>query len=541
MPETMATEAAMSRQSKLYRDFLERSGNIKKYFLLDDPRVVAQNLGNPRVDRDFLCDILAKQNEQFGSKKETSRNIEKLRHEDTLTVFAGQQPGLFGGPLLTLYKAIGIVKKAVLLQGEIGRPVVPVFWIACDDHDFAEVNHTYFAGREGEAIKVGYDMGKSNSVALAEVRLRDGEAYDMMVRQTKEVLGETDFTEDYYSRLFRAYSKDNSLVRAFALFMNDILPDLGLIFFCPADKDIKTISKSFFKKIVEGHFKLKETLAATEEQLLADGYHIQAEKKETAVHLFYHEPERIPLHFAGDDFAVGDKRLGLPAIIDLIDKYPERFSPDVLTRPVWQSYLFPVVAQAGGPSEIAYFGQIGRLFELFKLVQPYILTRPGATLVEKRQQELLERYNIALEDLVGDQDSLVNKILAESFPEDIAHRLNTFKEDLKLEFDDLAKSITDIFKPMEPMAEQTYAKIDAALSHFEKKVYAHHKRENETTRQQLNRLGGILMPNRDFQERSLNIGCYIAKYGHGVVDYLVDKLDGRSSEHQLIYLSEYRS
>ncbi len=539
MPDTMTKPVTDFRQSKLFVDFVQNKPAIKKYFPYDDPRVVAQNLGAPKIDRDFLCDILVKQNESFGSKPETFRNIERLRDEETVTIFGGQQSGLFTGPLYTLYKAIGIVKKAVMLQAEIGRPVVPVFWIACDDHDFEEINHTYFPNRSGELDRVAYEPEGEFNVAVADICMEDGDAYDKMVEQTKASLGSSDFTDDLYTRLFEAYKKDDGMVKAFARFMADVLPDMGLIFFCPNNKDVKTISKSFFKRLVEGHFKLKEVLKKTERNLKEDGYHIQAEKKNSAVHLFFHDPKRTPIHFEGEDFMVGEKRLGLPAMIDMIDKYPERFSPDVLTRPIWQSYLFPVVAQSGGPSEIAYFGQIGNLFELFKLVQPHIVFRPTVTLVEKRHEELLEEYNIGIVDLAGDVEQLINQIVGESFPEDIKDKLDSFKSDLKIEYDELAGLIGEHFKNLAPMAEQTYGKIADSLDRLEKKIMAEHKKENDVTRNRIYKLHAALFPANDFQERSLNICYFISKYGFELAEFVADKLDAKSSDHQIIYLSEF--
>ncbi len=539
MPETVVKPAADFHQTKIFSDFLAKKPALKKYFLFDDPRVVAQNLGAPKIDRDFLCDILKKQNELFGAKSETFRNIELLRDEETVTIFAGQQSGLFGGPLLTLYKAIGIVKKAVQLQSEIGRSVVPVFWIACDDHDFAEINHTFMPNREGELDKISYEPKEIPPVAIADLCFDDEAAYNRMVEQTTNSLGDTDFTALLYKRLFAAYKQDTSLVKAFARWMADIMPDLGLIFFCPNNKDAKTISKSFFKRLVEGHFKVKEVLQKTEESLIADGYHIQAEKRDSAVHLFYHNPERTPIHFEGEEFMVGEKRLGLPALLDLIDKFPERFSPDVLTRPVWQSYLFPVVAQSGGPAEIAYFGQIGKLFDLLKLVQPYIVPRPSLTLVDKRNEELLEEHDISLENLAGDVEQLINRVVGETLPEDIRDKMESFKNDLEVEYKELTRLIAESYKNLEPMAEQTYGRIADALNRLEKKILAEHKKENDVVRNRIYKLQAGLFPNKAFQERSLNISYFISKYGFELVDFIADRLDIKTSEHQLIRLSEF--
>ena len=463
MLETTMKPDKKFRHSDLYLDFIENRQALKGYFFYDEAAEVARKMKPPKIDRHILCDILERQNISFDAKPETFRSIETLRQDDALAVFAGQQAGLYGGPLLTLYKAIGIVKKAVLLQSATGRPVVPIFWVACDDHDFEEINHIWYLNQEGQAEKLAYSPETLKAVPVADISLDSENDYNQLINRTKENFGKTDFTDELYSRLFGCYARDECLVNAFARHLLNILPDFGLVMFCPRNKDVKTISKSFFKRLVEGHFRTKELLSETEEKLRNDSYHIQAEKKASAVHLFYHDPERTPIHHEGDDFIVGKKKLGLPALLDLIDKYPEKFSPDVLTRPIWQSYLFPVVAQSGGPAEIAYFSQIGKLFELFNLVQPHIMARPAATLIESRQQDLMEEFDIGLADMAGDTEEVVNKILSGSFPEEIGHKLKSFRDDVGTEYDELANLVVESFPNISPMTKQTFGKIDAAL------------------------------------------------------------------------------
>jgi len=540
MPEATIKEAKQFKYTNLFRDFLQRKPGLKKYLYYDDPVKVVNQMKSPKIDRHILCDILDKQNKAFKSKPEAFRSIEKLRQDDTLVIFSGQQPGLYGGPLLTLIKAIGIVKKALLLQGQTGKTVVPIFWIACDDHDFEEVNHTWLLDRQGSVEKVQYLSEDMPSVSVADICFDDETGYNGLIEQTKNILGDTDFTEELFGRLVTAYKRDGNFMRAFARYLTDILPDFGLILFCPYDKDVKTISKSFFKRLAEGHFRSKELMKETEKELLNDGYHIQAEKKDSAVHLFYHDPERKAIHFEDDSFIVGDKKLGLPALLDLIDKYPEKFSPDVLTRPVWQSYLFPVVAQSGGASEIAYFCQIGSLFELFGLVQPYIESRPAVTLVEKRQQEFLENYDIKLSDLAGDVEQIANRILSDSFPEEIKTKLSEFNANIKTGFEDLSETSFKNYSNLEPMSKQTYGKIDSAMGHLEKKVYSQHKKNNDIIRNRIYRLASSLYPNKTFQERVININYFISRYGYGVVDFMIEKMDINATENQMIYLSEYK-
>jgi bacillithiol biosynthesis cysteine-adding enzyme BshC len=521
-----------------FLDFLNKESRISHYFQNDDPAVVARKLGTPRVDRHSIADILVRQNLSFGAHPETLKAIDKLRHEDSLTVFSGQQAGLFGGPLLTLYKAIGIVKYAKHLEDTLKRPVIPIFWIAADDHDFNEINHFFWPNQQGEIARLSYDSPPAQKVPAAEMFLDNEAAYASLIEAATKGLGHTDFTDDLFKKLLDAYALNSGFVDAFGKYLLELLPDSGLVLFSPADKEVKTLSKNFFKKLAEGNFRLKELLKETAVNLEKDGYHIQAEKKETAVHLFYHDPERTALHFQDDAFVVGDKRLGLSALQDLIDKFPEKFSPDVLTRPVWQSFLFPVAAHIGGPSEIAYFAQIGKLFEMMGLVQPCYLPRPALTLIEKRYEETMEKYDFSFSNLLGDTEALVNRATAHSFPKEMEAQIAGFKAKFENAYSEFLAAVRQFDDSLEPMGKQTYGKIDFAVNAFEKKIYEQHKKKMETTRAQINRLCTAIHPNRNLQERSFNINYYISKYGLDIVDFIFKNVDISKNEHQLLYISE---
>jgi len=526
--------------SNLYVDFLNGDEKIRKFLPEASPVRVAPQVVDTPFDRDVLCEILNRQNEHYKAGEKTFEAIEQLRRSNAVCVFTGQQVGMYGGPLFTLYKAAGIVRKAEELQKELNRPVVPVFWLAADDHDFEEINHFHYFEKDGSAGKMIYKAAPSDGLPVSEISFNDSELYAEFVEKTKEVFGESDFTERMYERLFRAYAPDSSMVDAFARYFFSIFPDSGLIMFSPADTEVKKRSRRFFQRIVEQYFNLKTLLEQTDTLLEMDGYHIQAEKKLTAVHLFYHDPERKPIHFADNSFLVGEKMIGQPGLLDLIERNPEKFSPDVLTRPIWQSYLFPVVAHAGGPSEIAYFCQISQLFKPFKLTQPYCFARPTATLVEKHHEELMEKHHLSLEDLTGDVELLINRLLGGYFPEDTEEKLNQLRRKLNGDYKEMARLIIDFDVALKPMTEQTYGKVDFALNALENKVFDRHKKHMKNTRSQVYRLAAALYPYNNLQERSYNINYYISKYGVGIVDYIINSLNYIKTDHKLIHMSQYK-
>lgn len=538
MPKRLVKPVKEFHYSELYMNFMAGDPSLDKYLGTRSPAQAASAMHTPGADRDTLCDILVRQNKEYRAKPKTIESIEKLRRKDALCVFAGQQVGLFGGPLFSLYKAIGIVKKAVQLEVELKRPVVPVFWMASDDHDYEEINHYHYIESDGSIGKLVYGAETTPNIPVSEIYFTDRDMHGQLVKSTKEHFGQSEFAEDFIRRLFSAYSHNAGLVDSFARLYTDILPDLGLVFFSPADAELKSLSRKFFRKLVEQYFNVKSILEQTATTIEMDRYHIQAEKKLSAVHLFYHNPGRDAIHFADESFIVENRPIGLPGLLDLIERNPEKFSPDVLTRPLWQSYLFPVVAQAGGPSEIAYFCQIGQLFNLFKMVQPYYFARPSATLVERHHEEHMVKYGLELTDLTGDIEQLINRIVATTFPPDLEISFGDFKDKLRDLYGALGKQLVAFDESLETMVEQTWGKFDFALNNLEKKAFSSHKKGQKLTREQIYRLETALMPYRNLQERSLGISYFIAKYGPGIMDFILDRLDIGTREHQLIFLSE---
>jgi uncharacterized protein YllA (UPF0747 family) len=204
-----------------------------------------------------------------------------------------------------------------------------------------------------------------------------------------------------------------------------------------------------------------------------------------------------------------------------------------------QSYLFPTLAQMGGPSEIAYFAQINPLFELFGLPVPVHTARPTATIVEKRHEKLMMEHAISFEDLTGDFEQVINRVMAKSFPQDIEREFQNLRADLFGRFDHFSDKSLHFDPTLREFAQQTAGKIDFLMKAYEAKVFSAHKKRSKETRDRLYRLWHALYPNRAMQDRSLNVSYFIAKHGFPVVSFLYERLDPDQSAHQLISISEY--
>lgn len=522
----------------LYLDFVSGNQKATGFFASDDLNDIAARVSEVNYDRSQIVSILKRQNERYGAGQATRENIEALQEKSTLCVCAGQQAVLFGGPLLIILKALSLVKSARLYSKQLGQKVIPIFWIAADDHDFAEANHMHLLNQSGVVERIEYDSAPENEVPMAQVELNDEAELKRIHQQFRDLLGETDFTAEINDLLNECYAAGETLASAFGKLIIGLCGRFGLVVFSPGDDEAKLMAAPLFKAIVRRQDDIHKVITDTNQRIRESGYHIQVEKKENATHLFYNDNGRRPVHREDDRFIMGELSLSKDDLLKLIDTHPERFSPDVMTRPILQSYLFPVLSQKGGPSEIAYLAQINGLFDLFDLVTPVHRARPSATFVERRFEKLMNDFNLSMSDLNGDIEQAINRILAETFPADIESDFEQLRKDVQERFNCFRDRSLTFDKGLESFAKQTLGKIDFSLKNFESKVFSTHKKKSQATRDRVYRLWHALYPERGLQERTLSIFYFLARYGIGFIDFILERVDSEETAHQMINLSE---
>ena len=526
--------------SNIYLDFIAGADSATKLYNSNDLNQVAATLDKTNFDRNKLTQILTRQNKSFHATDKTFANIEKLKLPNALTVFSGQQAVLFGGPMLIMIKALTLIKSAEEYSKRLNRPVIPIFWIAGDDHDFDEANHTTVLNRQSEETLVSYDHRPNLELPISDVKFDNAEALNQTKSKYKEALGDSDFTVKLYELLDSSYQTGETMVTAFGKLLAGLTSEYGLVFFNPGDKEVKTHAVNFFTQLVNKQEELHSLTGRANQKIVEQGYHLQVEKAENSTHLFCNSDGRKPVQMDGQEFKIGTNTFTKEQLIKKINSEPEKFSPDVLTRPVFQSFLFPVLSQRGGPSEIAYLAQSAPIFELFNLPVPVYQSRPSVTFVEKHFEKLMAEYKISFVDLTGDIEQVINQILARSFPEDIEKEMSAVRNSITKEFNSLKEKSLGFEPGLKDFAEQTFGKIDFALKNFEAKVFSTHKKKSQDVRGRIYRLWHALYPSRALQERTLNIGYFISKYGFDFIKFMHNNIDITEKAHQLISLSEYK-
>lgn len=534
---TVAPSKALG-YSDLYLDFLAGKPPAREFYLSRDIGEIAARIDQFSYRRTELVEILTRQNREYGVDTKALESIRKLSRKDTLCVFAGQQAGLFTGPMLVLVKAMAIVKLAATYSAQLGRPVIPIFWIAGDDHDFDEIASTWVLNQQSELVELKYSTRPALEVPAAEMLLADVEELNRLKQLLRESLGQSDFTGELYSAIDSAYSVGETFVSAFGKLMARLTSGTGLAFFNPCDAEAKALAVPFFEGVIDAQPSIHQTLAETNRAIVDAGYHLQVEKKEKAALLFRNLGGRRPIHVERDGFSVGADHLTAEKLKSEIRAHPEQFSPDVMTRPVMQSFLFPVICQIGGPAEIAYLAQSNRLFEVLNVPAPLHRGRPSLTLLEKRIEKSIDEYELSFDDLTGDIETAVNRVMAATFPKDMEQGYADLTSDLSKRWNEFVGTSLKFDPSLEDFAKQTFGKIDFALKGFEAKLFSSHKKKGKDIRERIYRVQHHLFPKRSLQERTINIACFVARHGFGVVSYMQNHMEPDQTAHQIIALSE---
>jgi bacillithiol biosynthesis cysteine-adding enzyme BshC len=529
--------------SKLFKDFIYSPGVLAPWVGSDfrDPigyRQTADQLVRADFSRSELGRILSAQNHEFGAPEETLSNVELIRNRDAHCVVTGQQVGLLGGPILSLYKAITVIKLARKLSDLLAHPVVPLFWLATDDHDLAEVDHVLLPTEEGKLEKISYEPVES-----ADGRPMASVSVDSSIRgfldRVSNALADTEFKSELLDLLKSCYSEGSMIFAGFARLLLHHLGKHGLVVVNPADTGLRSLAKDVFRREVTEFEATRKSIKEANGSLLDAGYHLQVTRAEQYTNLFMCEDKRSRIGYRDGRFYVdgAGREYSRGELLDTIEKAPDSFSPNVLLRLIVQSRLFPAVAFVGGPAEIAYFAQVKGLFPIFDVVPPIVHPRLSATMIERHWASFMEEHDIELSRLpsYSGREAYLTSILDARFPKDIDASLQESQERTMAEIAkmrDTIKTDSGLVKTF----EQTRKKIDYELNSFRSRVLKGNRKAHDGFSEKFRRLAEHLFPEQLLQERHYNLMYFANKYGPAIVDTICNRLDAETYEHQVVRL-----
>ncbi|WP_426447722.1 bacillithiol biosynthesis cysteine-adding enzyme BshC [Paenibacillus sp. S-38] len=492
------------------------------------------------ADRQRVADVLRAYNERAGNQPEALAAAELLRDPLTLVIAGGQQAGLFTGQLLVVYKAVTLIAAAREASLRLGRPVVPVFWIAGEDHDFDEVNHIDYLSPSlaVERIKLEHPTGVRTSVsrtAIAEAQWAEA------IGQLGGSLMDTEFKEGIVASLREAAEASGTLTDCFARLMARLFGAYGLVLIDSDDPALRALEGPMFRGLLERSGEVNEALQARSARLRELGYEPQVELQEASANLFTYygeQGERMLLFRTEDGYAdrKGERSFTRDELLQRADREPQLLSNNVMTRPLMQDFLFPVLATVLGPAEIAYWGQTGEAFRLFGMRMPILLPRLGFTLVEGTVQKNLQKYGLSVEDVMERMEEKREAWLREQDAYGLEARFAEVKAIFRSSYEPLVGTLGEINPGLKKLGDTNLSKILEQIDFLHHKAEEGLRSQHESGLRQLQRIEVSIRPGGRPQERVYNIYAYLNRYGGDWIGQLLEQPLEVDGKHRVIYM-----
>ncbi len=531
--------------TKLFLDYLydfEKLKGFYKYNFRDKEQFIAkfkQLSESPKEFRNELSTIINNQYKSFDPSSKTLKNISLLKNKETVAVVTGQQLGILGGPLYTFYKIITAIKLCSHLSERYDNyHFVPVFWLEGDDHDFEEVRSINVLNDNNELIKISYNdqptEEEQNRGSIGHLKLK--ESIGQFLKDYENQLRNTEFKNPLMEKLKSFYREEKTFKEPFKELLFWLFDQYGLVIFDPQDVKVKELLKPVFKKEINdfrNHTEKLVNISASLEEL----YHAQV--KIRPINLFYNYDEgRYVIEPIENEFRLKGKRkkFNLEELINLIEAEPEKFSPNVLLRPICQDFLFPTGFYISGPSEVAYFAQILPLYEFYDIDPAIIYPRSSVTILEKTLKSVLEKYELSVKDIFTEPNKLKNQIINNVSDKNLEEIFKETKNQIDLAFDNLKEKLSELDKTMGDVTSKYRLKVLGYIDELKGKAAETQKKRYEITLRQIDKASANLFPDMNLQERELSFFHYANKYGVDVLKKIFEELAINKFEHQVIEL-----
>ena len=526
--------------SKIFNSYLQSEPSIKSFFETD-PQNAAEvqsflksfKFSGERSDTvSWLTDF----HTGFNAPPETKESIKKLESPDSLVIVTGQQCTIFGGPLFTVYKIITAITKARKWEKMLKRPVVPVFWIADEDHDFEEAVH--IAVQTGEqCAKLEYEDRSERGRRVSEISFSDE---ILRIREElKSQMYETDFSDDLWNMLDSVYKPGNTFGEAFGQIVLNLFGKHGLILAGSNTKKSKELAADTMATSVSGYQPQYDALSSQSEKLKNAGYKNQVYLNPSNLFFIDENQDRKKIQIEDNHWIVPESGISWTTdeLADVIGNMPEKFSPNVFLRPLIQDKLLPVASYVAGPGEVAYYAQMKTFYHQFGMQMPIITPRYSATLVESGIERIIQKLPFTIPDYSKRIEDLESDFIDQIDTPDVEKLFGMWQNQVKEDSKHHVNHISDIDPTLKKSAEKSISIFFNELDRLKGKVYKSLKDSEETQINRIEKIKQNLFPNRNLQEREIAFIYFMNKYGVDIWDKLLDELtDEKPDCHKIIYL-----
>lgn len=525
--------------SKLFRDYTTGDLNICQYFeSKPDFKSLLKSTENFNFNgnRTQVASLLKDFNQQFDAGENTYQEIEKLLNPQSLTVVTGQQVSLLGGPLYTIYKTLTAIQYAHRLQKETGRPVIPVFWLADEDHDIDEISAINLAGTSAP-VNISYNHKDYPVSPPPAGSIKLGVEFERFKQGVVEELDDTDFSDKLWTELGKCYHQNQTFSHGFGRWLLKLFGSNGLVLAGSNNKGIKEYSKSILKMAVAKQQGIMKSLDDTTYRLIEDGYHGQVQVQPSNLFYLNEHNYRVKIQFNEKKWITSGKTWSSSELIDEIDEYPQNFSPNVFLRPILQDHFLPVAGYIGGPGEIAYYAQMKDFYHNFGKKMPVIIPRFSITLIESALDRIINKLPFKWTEYQQRIEDLEKLYVDDTEDVDIEKMFGIWRSQIE----ELSRQKIEDIRNIDPSLAASVGKAGAIyfseLDKLKGKVYRAVKDQEKIQLDRILRIKQNLFPNGNLQEREIAFIYYMNKYGMQVWDKVLDLIEKEEPfTHKRIYL-----
>jgi len=521
--------------TRLFLDYIDFTASVEPFYprsprFLEWAEEETSRIQYPWERRARVAAILERQNQGWGAGQKTMQNIARFS-AGACAIVTGQQVGLFGGPAFSIYKALTAVKLA-REAGRLGVDCVPVFWLATEDHDLAEVNQVHIPSAEGKLEALRGEVESRQDAPVGTVSF--GPEISPAVRGLGELLGESEWPQ----RIAECYRPGENFGSAFAKFYSSLFAEYGVILLDGSDPELDRIACPLYSAAVEQSGEITRSLVRRNLELEAAGYHQQVRVTESSTLLFMiRDGVRVPVQAeSAGQFLVGEEKLTLGELAQRAAAHPESLSPNVLLRPVAQDYVLPTLAYVGGAAEIAYFAQGGAVQEMLLGRVTPVVPRLSATIVEPKTQALLEKSRVAVTDVFQPVEALRELIGARRLPPNLEASFDQATVAVERSMKAVAECLAGLDRTLLESAENAESKMHYQITNLRARASRAELRQSEVIGRHADALVNSLYPEKALQERKFAGIYFLAKYGKEWMDGLLETVHPDCLNHQIIEL-----
>jgi len=510
-------------EKKELREFYNRLPNIENF----EAQIDEKKKSYDHSIRKDLIEVLNDQYSKLEISESTRVNIDTLESENTFTVVTGHQLNLFTGPLYFLYKIISTINLTKKLKEKYPEnDFVPIYWMATEDHDFEEIN---FFNLNGKKFKWNNADKRAGRTAVGGLST---EGLDEVFKLFSAEIGGGENADFLKSIFEEGYLKHDNLTDATRSIANEIFGKYGLVIVSAGDTRLKKHFIPYVKsELLEQNS--HEKTSKTVEKINSLEYSIQVNPRD--INLFYLTNEiRERIIERDGNYFVHETEISWSKeeILQELKDHPERFSPNVMTRPLYQEVILPNLCYIGGGGELAYWLELKSYFEAENVTFPMLLLRNSALLQTAKQNDKRKKLNISIQEIFLKQHELINRKVRKI-------------SDIDIDFSDQKEHLVEQFQYMYNLAEKTDESFIGAvkaqevkqlkgLDHLEKRLLKAQKRKLKDEVERIAKLQNDLFPNRNLQERQTNFSEFYVEYGEELINKLMEELDPLESNFKIL-------